>query len=450
MSLKKNLFKNGVASMLQKIVLILQQLLLVPFFISAWGTEYYGEWLTISIIPSILALTNLGVGSSAANSFVLEYSSGNMKSAANIGVSGFFMITIVIIFGISISGLILHILNIYNIFEDSVIEKSDILWSISFITIAGLLNFYQQLYEGYFRAARKASMSINLLTIFTFTNLFVGFLVLKNGGGVLHFAFVNLLVSMIFNPIFGFLALKKLSISKDFKGSCNKQDIMKISKKGFGYLIHPTWQAIYFQGTTFIVRILLGAEAVALYNTVRTVMRSVSQFFSLVNVSVFPELQFEIGKGNMILARKIFRAALALVVVGAIFGMLFLGLFGQSLYSIWTNKSLIPPISMWFIFISGVFFNAIWWTSGMVYNAFNLPYKYAFAGLISSAISLMVTYFLCKYYGLVGGAIGSVILDVLMAIYIFPSSCKLMGQSISSFIFQLREDLRLKNKFKNV
>ena len=70
MSLKKRLVNNGLASILQKGVRVLEELFLVPFFISAWGAAYYGEWLTLTIIPSVIAFSDLGFGTAAANSFV--------------------------------------------------------------------------------------------------------------------------------------------------------------------------------------------------------------------------------------------------------------------------------------------------------------------------------------------------------------------------------------------
>ena len=73
MTLKKRLLKNGLASVFQKGVRVLEQLFLVPFFITAWGAAYYGEWLTLTIIPSVIAFSDLGFGTASANSFVLSY-----------------------------------------------------------------------------------------------------------------------------------------------------------------------------------------------------------------------------------------------------------------------------------------------------------------------------------------------------------------------------------------
>ena len=83
-NLKKNILNNGIASFLEKGVRVLEQLFLVPFFITAWGAAYYGEWLTLTIIPSVLVFSDLGFGTAAANSFVISYSAGNKQQAANI------------------------------------------------------------------------------------------------------------------------------------------------------------------------------------------------------------------------------------------------------------------------------------------------------------------------------------------------------------------------------
>ena len=77
-SVRRNILSNGLANILSKTVRVAEQLLLVPFFLSAWGAAYYGEWLTLTIIPSVLAFAELGVGTSSCNAFVLSYSAGRL------------------------------------------------------------------------------------------------------------------------------------------------------------------------------------------------------------------------------------------------------------------------------------------------------------------------------------------------------------------------------------
>lgn len=450
MSLKRKIFNNGLASTLQKVVRVLQQLMLVPFFISSWGAEYYGEWITLTIIPSVLALSDFGFGTAASNTFVLRYAAGDKQGAKNIAKSGIYIITLVIFFALIVSGVTLYILNHFEVFEKSLIDKNDLITALSFMMIARLLNFYYQFFSGFFRASGRAALSINLITLFNLSNLIFSFLVLILGGGVVEFATVNLILAMIFNPFFSWKSYRIIDFKETSKASLFKSDVKYIATKGLGYLLSPAWQAIYFQGTTFAVRLTLGATGVTIYNTIRTVTRSLNQLFTIVNSSVFPEIQYEKGKGNMNNVRKIFMASVSTVFVVAFFGCIFLIFFGEYFYELWTKNLLEVPPGMWNIFILGVMFNAIWFSSGVVFNAFNQPYKYALAGLICSIISVISSYFLCLKLGLVGAAIGSIVLDILMVFYVLPTSCNLVGQSLSRLVTHSYKNFRLILSKKNI
>ena len=134
MSLKKRLLQNGLASILQKGVRVLEQLFLVPFFITAWGAAYYGEWLTLTIIPSVIAFSDLGFGTAAANSFVLSYAAGDKQKAADISTTGMYIVSIMVGVAMLLSLLIIFILNYFNVFDKALILlKGFISFEISFM-----------------------------------------------------------------------------------------------------------------------------------------------------------------------------------------------------------------------------------------------------------------------------------------------------------------------------
>jgi O-antigen/teichoic acid export membrane protein len=193
----------------------------------------------------------------------------------------------------------------------------------------------------------------------------------------------------------------------------------------------PIWQSIYFQGTTFAVRIALGAEAVAIFNTIRTVCRSVNQMFSIVNGSIFPELQSEYGAGNLPLVRQIFSRAVRIVALLAVVGVAVLSVVGLDIYAWWTHNTLMVPVSMWYIFMSGILFNALWWTAGAIFRVINQPYKFAAYGMISASVSAVATYVLSTSMGLTGAAIGYVAMDVMMSILVLPYACKCIQMNVS-------------------
>ena len=133
MSLKNRILSNGLASILQKVVRVVEQLFLVPFFITAWGAAYYGEWLTLTIIPSVMAFSNLGFGSAAGNSFVLSYAAGDKQKSADISKTGFYIITIMVCVAILVSALTIVVLDYFDVFEKSLIDKSDAIIAVSFM-----------------------------------------------------------------------------------------------------------------------------------------------------------------------------------------------------------------------------------------------------------------------------------------------------------------------------
>lgn len=434
MSVKKKLVQNGIASAVQKIIKISEQLLLVPFFITAWGTAYYGEWLTLTIIPTIIGFSDLGFGTAAANAFVLKYASNDKQGASNVAASGFLSITFIVIASIVLSVLLIFLCSYYQLFDKSLIVKEQAILAISFLMAARIISFYQQLYEAYFRAARKAALSINLQSVYSVVLLVTSTIVLLSGGGIVLFALSNLVITIVYTFSYAIIAKNVLPIRKEYKGIVLKSEIKSLFNKGFGYLMSPVWQAIFFQGTTFVVRIVLGPEAVAIFNTVRTLTRSINQAYTIVITAIIPELQYEIGTGDMQKARKIFRISLSLVVLIAFGGMVFLFFGGPWLYELWTRKALNPPALMWNVFILGIIFNAVWWCSSFVFQVMNKPYDLGVAGVISAVIAVVTSYFLAIPFGLNGAALGSLVMDLLLFIYILPRSCKLIEQPLGLLI----------------
>lgn len=444
MSLKKRLLHNGLASILSKGVRVLEQLFLVPFFITAWGAAYYGEWLTLTIIPSVIAFSDLGFGTAAANSFVLSYAAGDKQKAADISKTGMYMVSIMVGVGILLSLALILTLNYFKVFDKALIDSQEAIIAVSILIVACLLNFYNQLIESYYRSAQKAALAINLFTTKAACNLGAGLVVLLLGYGIVPFALSQLMVIVVFNIIFWLKGKSLLPFFKTYQGNKDKTLLKQITTKGLGYLLFPAWQAIYFQGTTFAVRIVLGPEAVAIFNTVRTLSRSVNQLLNIVSSSVFPELQYEIGQGNTEKAQKIYRFSIVSSFFIAFLGVLFLAFFGLWFYKIWTKNELIVPPEMWYIFVLGVLFNAFWWSSEPVFRAKNEPYTFALTGVVVALISVVCTYFFSIYFGLAGAAFGALMLDILMALIILPLSAKMLNMTVLDIFSNALYDV---NKF---
>lgn len=442
MSIVKGIISNGLANVVQKIVKIADQLLLVPFFLTHWGAAVYGEWLTLTIIPSVLAFSDLGFGSAVCNSFVLAYAAGDKQKAADLRKSGFWIITLTIILGLLLTVVAMVLCTKMQLFDKSHINAKDAMLAVVFMMVARLITFYTQLVEGFFRGARKAALGSLFGSGNYLINIVVGLIVLLLGYGVVAFAFSQLIIAVLYIIAYSIYGCRLIDL-QEYRGRILKSDMHDIVKKGMGYLMTPIWQSVYFQGTTFVVRITLGAEAVAIFNTVRTVCRSVNQLFSIINASIFPDLQYEYGQGHIQTVCKYFRVAVILSMLIGFIGCSVLVAFGLNIYGWWTNSVLTVPHSVWNVFMLGAFFNAVWWTSVVTYRMTNQPYHFAIASTVMSFVSVGLTYVLSFPLGLLGAAIGCTLFELVMALYVLPDSCIMLGMKPKDLFFNIKTDLHV-------
>lgn len=446
-SVQRSILNNGLANIAQKLVRIADQLLLVPFFLVAWGAQYYGEWLTLSIVPSILAFSDLGFGSAVSNGFVLAYASGDKQGAANLYRSGFIVISASVLLGTLLTGLVVYLGDCAGWFAKSAIDATDAVMAVTMMMASKLISFYTQLAEAFYRGARRAATGSFFSSGNSLLNIIVSIIILYSGCGVVGIALSNFIIAIIYTSIFWYVGRRMIAFD-GHSGIVKRSDIRMIITKGMGYFATPVWQSIYFQGTTFVVRIVLGAEAVAMFNTVRTVCRSVNQVFSIINAAIFPDLQYEYGRGNLPLVRKIFRMAVDISVVIGFIGACILCLIGLDLYNWWTHNTLSVTRSVWYIFMIGVFMNAVWWTSVITYRMTNRPKHFAIVSILMSCVSVLVCYFAADIYGLWGAALATTVFEAAMAIFILPDSCRLLGLR-GNQLFHFREDWTdIRNRFK--
>src|SRR5579859_7832070 len=107
------------AVFLGRVLMAARQLVVVPLMIRAWGTSYYGAWLILSAVPTFMALSNLGVGTSALTQATLEVASGRVRYATTTIRLG---ATVVAVVGILAVLLVLFFLRLF-VREDSALSR---------------------------------------------------------------------------------------------------------------------------------------------------------------------------------------------------------------------------------------------------------------------------------------------------------------------------------------
>ncbi len=439
MSIKKRILKNSVASMLDKISKVTEQLLLVPFFILCWGVEYYGDWITLTILPTFFALANLGFGTATGNTFVLKYGAGDKQSAANTVKTGLYVMHIGIFFIVLLSLIVLEILGHFDVFSSLKMSAYDAKYAVFFMFTSAVVTFYLAIFECFYRVAHQAHLGIFLKAIATFIKVGLAIAILFAGAHALEFSLLIFIVTLITNIIYIYLAVKFLKFKEYKKSKFNKYEAIFLFKKGLGYFLSPLWQAIYFQGTTFIIRIVLGPSAVVLFNTLRTLINSSSQLFNVIVNAIYPEFQLAIAERDHNKAKKLYLSLLTINVFIALIASIFLIFFGDYIYGWWTHHQINVPIVVWFLMIIRIIFYALWYSYSFVFEANNMPYPLTITGVIVAILSVIVTWGFASLWGVIGGAIGILCFDILMFLILKKLSQSFISVNLKDSIFMLKK-----------
>jgi O-antigen/teichoic acid export membrane protein len=417
-NLAGRLLSNSVAAAIGKFLLFIQHIALVPIFLAQWGADYYGEWLVISAIPSLLSMSDIGITTASVNKFILRYSDGEVRLATRAIVSAF------IFLGLLLAAILVIEAIIFCFFSSVLLETNFVSarqqsLTIICLTIVVLCNLISSLTESVFRVRLKSHLSLHINSAYHASNIIVTAFVLWFGGGILTLAFCLMFASILFATMKNFYAFRILEPNLPWQ-QCGdfKADFLPSMSKGFYYSLVPLFQGFYRQGLLLVIRGSIGPGAVATFATMRTLLNAVTQLLGLVNQGFFPELQLAFAEKNNQRAKSIYRVALLLGGGGGLLGVLILGFAGDTIYSLWTKNQIEMPMEVWWILVVAAICNCFWWTSGMVFRAIDNPRPFSIAGLSLAITSIIASLLLTPRVGLQGPAIAVLVFEASMGIFV--------------------------------
>jgi O-antigen/teichoic acid export membrane protein len=429
-SIKRQLLLNGSATVIQKVILASRHLVIVPFFISSWGIQRYGEWLTLSAVPTALTLTNFGLATAASNSFVLAYGRGDLPGAARAMRSGIFLVSAVVLLGLLVGGLALFLFSSTGTLDHLSVPPATAISVILILGVGTLIGFFSPLNEAWFRAVRSNHKIIHFTSFSTVVTILILIGLLLAGKGLIWIAGAQLGVTIITVIALHIHGSRLIPEVRTGNVAIDRQELKVFFKKGFAFMMSPTRQVINIQGTLFVTRIFLGAEAVAMLGTLRTIANSVAQLYNAISTAIYPELQLAIANSRAEDARRIYRFAIGISVSTGVVGCALLAVAGPTLYHIWTAGKLDPPALAWVLLIATIFFNSLWWTAATTFPASNQPERPAVVGIFAASIGVGVSALLLTPMGISGAIPGMLVMEVIMTLYILPASCAVLQQPL--------------------
>lgn len=436
-NLRKRLIKGIGANAIGQIVTVIIQLVSVPLFIKAWGVELYGEWLTLSTIPSYFAMSDIGFASVAANEMTMEVARGNKSKALEI-----FQSTWLLISGISVSIMLvllsliwfIPIENWFNIKQQSHYE---VIGVVFLLTVHVLVGLQGSMLQAGFRCEGNYAIGAFIQSIIRLFEYGLISAVAFLGGIPLVAALVFLIMRMI-GVLYLWVELRKRS-SWIIYGydRANLSTVKRLISPAIAYMSFPLGRALNNQGIVTVVAVTLGSTEVVIFSTLRTLSRLAFQVMNMINKTVLPEISTAYGTGNLALARKLHRHSCQYSLWLAFITVAGLLITGEWMFKVWTRGEVVMDVSVFRIMLVVIIANSLWLTSSIVLLATNNHRKTALYYITGTGMSLLLAIWITPQLGLIGTALCVLFTDILMSTYVVKTSLALLKDHFNNFLLSV-------------
>jgi O-antigen/teichoic acid export membrane protein len=395
--------------------------------------DTYGEWLILSAVPLYVALSDLSFSAVAGNSMTMLAAAGKREEAAALGSQVWSLVTVMT------GATVLAAIAIAIVFGGLFGIEAAIPASEARLVLAALFaqvavgNQFAMLDAGYRVGGRyPLGVALRQLSRLLEFGALVAAVLLGGGPGVAATAF---LAGSAVGFAVSWLVLRRAVPWLSFRPSWPRaQTLRNLMAPGLAFLTFPLSNALSVQGLTIVVGSLLGAGAVVVFSTTRTLTRVVTQIMSSINLSIWPELSRSIGGGHLDQARMIQRRAVQLSLAVSLSAAAILVALGPAIIRAWTHGLIDPPLSLLAVLLVVVVANSFWFTFTTSLVATNRHTRQAAVYLTSTTVALLLAIPFTSSFGLIGAAVALLAIDLAMAAYVVPAALRIVEDSPSAFL----------------
>ena len=435
-SIRRRLLANAGVNTFGKVITVVAQIVSVPLLLHQWGTRLYGEWILLSALPSYFAMSDIGFGNVAGNEMTMLVAAGKTDEAIDVFQSVSLFITSVSLAMCGLLTLGIWFLPIERWLQIHSLSVHDVRFILLLLGVSALLTLQEGLFQGSFRCVGKYALGMAAKSI-VMVGTFVGVVTAAAfGAGPLQVAILMVLINAF--GTFGLWVLLRHQIEWLRYGVSHAQlsTIRRLALPAISFMGIPISNAISIQGMLIVVGHVFGPVGVVTFGTCRTLTRSVYQALGLINNSIWPEISVAFGAGDLALVRKLHRVACQVSIVVCVCATMFVAIFGNRIWNIWTLGKLQTDPILLLILLIQMLLACLWYTSSVVAMAINKHEGIARAILGGSCLALLLAYFLMKVpaLGLRGAAIALVVADLITAAVVLRTSLRLVEDTFETFL----------------
>lgn len=390
---KTTIGKNILANFFAVGINLLNQILLVPFFLIYWGNEKYSDWIILTAVSSFFSISDIGLNSVTSNSFSVAFVNKDYNKCNKLLTNNIILIvsiSVLIISIILLSSLGVDIRELFglHVVDNKVAYKVFIIL-VAKIFIGMLANSLSSIYRANSIAYRGVYFS-NISRVIEILILLIA--IISN----IDFSILVILYVMpsVILLIFVSIDIKRYYDFHLHLSNFDKRMLKQLLIPSFSFLSFPLGNAIIMQGFSVLVNKFYGADVLVVFNTTRTLTNFVKSVTGNILSAIWPEFTIAYGKKDFSLMRKIHRKSLKSIIYLSIIIAGILCFSGKYIFSIWTKGVVEFDIKLMLSFLVVLLFNNVWNTSKVTLVATNNHEKLGFLYLLLAILVIFLASFL--------------------------------------------------------
>lgn len=406
---------------LDKVVVSVVQILMVPVLANMWGLTLYGIWTLIMTIPSFLVLGDFGIVNSAGARMIQLVAQDDTKGAQvtlNTAWTATLSIIAVLVGAIAFT---LWKLPDGVVPTTAQFDEADSRLTILVLLVYGLLTIVFRLNAAAFRAVMLYTPSLLCQTVtYLVENVAVLVIAVLGYGPVL--AACGLLATRLVATLGTYLL--GLRLVPDLKPGFARASWTEwkqmwgpaLAASAFGFGV-----AGYLQGSVMILGVVAGAAVIPAFTAVRTLSRLGVQIATLVSLPVAQEFASAMGKNQPYRAGRFFGLVLVPATALSTAGAAGLILLGVPFVRLWTHGVIVADQNLIIFMAVSSFASMFWNPLANLIMVINRQRSFSYVNLGISAVGLLQIYVMAGSEGATAAGISFAVVDsvTLMAIVLF-------------------------------
>ena len=434
-ALVDRLLKSSAANVLSLVARVSEQLLLVPILLSAWSVERYGEWILLSALPTFLAMSDMGFITAGSNELARRASREDNGSVRRF--YGWYA-ALCNVWGVALGGglcLLAWLLPLNELFGLTVIPASEASIAFLFLAVGSLFSQNSLVLLAGLRVSGRYHQGLLVRAFFSFARLFlIAIAVLYAEAGPVGVAAIScggfLAAYLMERALVVRLKLRPVWVSL-FRES---EPIRPYLLMGLEYMLMPLAQMLVLQGMVIFVGTVLGAVAVAVFTTHRTLTRMVSSLLQIVSNPLTAEVGLlqrpedlpELQRVLLLVSRITLWTSL--LVVTGFFAT------GEWIFYSWTRNEVAYDSVLFSILLLATLSETIWRTLSSVRMGTNRHRPLVWGYLFLTLSGLLMASVLVASFGLAGVAFATMLVDAGMCALTILVTLPLINLSARAYL----------------